>query len=177
MKRFLIITLILTLAVFGFNCQTKNNKGLISSNNFKSLKYSGVYRFGSYGDTIQTGPGGQVIIYSVSNDSVLFYIDISNGPPSYNMGSLYDKLYIISDKCTFNKKFDYCVGSCIWSFVFDNDVLTIKTIENGYDCGFGGNVIADGVYKKISSSQPDYFDDAHGKRIYFAKTKPEEYYK
>ena len=177
MKRFLMITLILSFVLAGFNCQTKNNKGLAGSDKFKSLRYAGVYRSGSYGDSTQNGPGGQVIIYAISDDSVLFYLDVSRGAPSYNMGSLYNRLNVGSDKCIFNIKLDYCDSLCKLSFDFKDSILTVSTIDKGYDCGFGGNVIADGIYKKVDSNQPKYFEDAHGAKIYFDKTTPENYYK
>lgn len=93
------------------------------------------------------------------------------------MGSIYDKCYIDSSKTKFYRKFDYCDNPCEWSLSFSDTTLTIETINNGYDCGFGGNVIADGVYKKVNPKQPDYFEDMHGNKIYFAKTKPENYFK
>ena len=175
MKRLLLITLTLSIIFVGFNCQSKNNKGLTNVEKLKTLKYAGIYRFGSYGDSTQTGPGGQVIIYALTDDSVLFYLDVSLGAPSYNMGSLYDRCYVSSDSGIFYKKFDYCDGICKWKFVFSDSILTISTIDNGYDCGFGGNVWADGEYKKNSKNQPDYFEDIHGVKYYFEKTKPEDY--
>ena len=177
MKNLLLITLTLSIAFAGFNCQSKTNKRLTSADKVKSSKYAGTYRFGSYGDPTQTGPGGQVIIYALSDDSVLFYLDVSRGAPSYNMGSLYNRLTVGSDKCVFNKKLDYCESPCKLEFVFKDSILTVSTLENGYDCGFGGNVIADGVYKKVDSNQPEYFENAHGKKVYFEKTPPELYYK
>jgi hypothetical protein len=175
MNKLSTISLILFIALIGFNCQTKSNNGLSSSSNLKSLRLAGIYRFGSYGDTTQTGPGGQVIVYVLSNDSALFYLDVSRGAPSYNMGTLYDRFCVNSDSSIYYKKFDYFDGICKWKYVFSDSTLTITTIDNGYDCGFGANVWADGVYKKVDTNQPEYFVDLHGVKYYFAKTKPEDY--
>lgn len=117
------------------------------------------------------------MIYACSEDSVLFYLDVSRGAPSFNMGSLYDKLYVGSNKSVFFKKLEYCDNPCKLSFIFTDTTLTIETLDNGYDCGFGGNVIADGIYKKVDSKQPEYFEDAHGEKVYFDKTPPEKYLK
>ena len=163
------------MAFLEFKCQLKSANGLISGDKLKTLRYAGTYRFGSYGDTTKFGPGGQVIIYALNDDSVLFYLDVSRGAPSYNMGSLYNSLKVNSDKCIFNKKFDYCDNNCKLSFKFKDSLLIISTINN--DCGFGGNVIADGIYKKVNSDQPTFFEDAHGNKIYFDKTKPDNYFK
>jgi len=153
------------------------NEKTPENHKLKSSKYSGTYQYGSYGDTTQSGPGGQIKVYAESDDTVLFYIDVSRGSPSYNMGSLYDKFYVGSDKGVFYKKFKYTDKPCKWSFVFNDSTLIIETIDDCYDCGFGGNVFADGTYKKVNFIQPDYFEDAHGRKIYFAKTKPGGYLK
>lgn len=174
MKRFLLIILILSIALTGFNCQSKNNR-LANTERLKTLKYAGTYRFGSYGDTTQTGPGGQVIIYALTDDSVLFYLDVSRGAPSYNMGSMYNRLFVNSNKCIFNIKLDYCDNPCKLEFEFNDSTLTISTIDN--DCGFGGNVIADGIYKKVDSNQPKYFENGEGDKVYFDKMTPENYNK
>ncbi len=164
-----IITLFLSIGIW----QSKGKE--ITGNKPKSLKYAGTYRYGSYADSSQTGGGGQIIIYAESDDTVLFYIDLSVGAPSYNMGMLYDRFPVKSDKCVYYKKCDFCISPCKWSITFNDSSLIIETIDHGYDCGFGGNVIPDNIYKKISSQQPDYFEDPHGRKVYFSKTKPENY--
>ena len=176
MKKTLIVLLLLGAVIWSIGCKTKSDKEP-ASHKSNTLNYAGIYEYGAYGDSTQTGASGQIIIYAESTDTILFYLDVSIGAPSYNMGSIYDKCHIASDKTTFHRKFDYCNNSCEWSLNFSDTTVTIETINNAYDCGFGGNVIADGVYKKVSSEQPDHFEDMYGNKIYFAKTQPANYSK
>jgi hypothetical protein len=58
----------------------------------------------------------------------------------------------------------------------EGKVLIIKTINNCYECNFGGNVIVDNQYKlREGTSNPEYFIDGHGHKIFFNKTSPEDY--
>ena len=56
-------------------------------------------------------------------------------------------------------------------------VLTIKTIDNCYECGFGANVTVDNQYIFKDNKIPKYFIDGHGHKIFFATTDPENYLK
>lgn len=174
MKR--ILTTIIAIVVIYSNsgCQSIQKNGLVKEEN-KSTIYAGTFK---YGESPEKGPTGQITFYPESKDNLLFYIDISNGAPSYNMGTLYDRIAISNNKGIFVKKFVHCIGLCKWSIEFTSDsTLTIKTLDNNYDCGFGGNVWADGNYKKLKKGIIDYFIDMHGHKYFFDKTKPEDYYK
>ena len=173
MKKFLFILIGIGLILCSCNFSTRNSKVKPESNS-KHSNFDGVY---NYGDSTGDGPNGQVIIYTESNESVLFYISISRGAPSYNSGSLYDRITIKNRIGTFYKKYEFEEHGCKWTFVFSYDTLTIKTIDLNYGCGFGGNVIADGIYKKVKNLQQDFFIDSFGEKYYFSKTKPEDYVK
>jgi hypothetical protein len=148
---------------------------VLFSNFSKVSKYDGVYR---YGDPFGEGPNGQVIIFEESDSSLLFYIDISLGSPSYNMGTLYDRIVIKDGKGVFlSREFENNKSSCKWSFTFSKKILTVATIGNNYECGFGGNVRVDGNYKKVKKLKQDFFIDPHGVKYFFSKTKPEDYYR
>ena len=151
------------------SCQANKKKATQNS-----LKCSGVYK---YGTNPEKGPTGQVTVYQEPNGSILFYINISRGAPSYNMGNLYDRVKIKSNKGIYYYKDEEENESCSFSFVFTNDKLTITTLNNGYNCGFGGNVIVDGEYYKVKNDKFDLFIDIHGKKYFFKKTKPEDYAK
>jgi hypothetical protein len=177
MKNISAAILILILILLVISCQTQS-KRTKDNDKLKTLKYAGIYQYGGYADTSYKGSCGRIIIYAESDDTVLFYIDLSRGAPSYNMGSLYGKLCVSNEKITFvNREFEYENVSCKWLLTFADSTLTIKTIDNCYNCGFGGGVIADNIYKKISSIQPDSFENGEGTKVFFAKTKPEEYYR
>ena len=131
-----------------------------SQTNEVVTKLDGVYR---YGDSSGEGPNGQVIIFTESDDSLLFYINISRGAPSYNMGTLYSRIAIKDGQGVFfSREFEIGEEACKWSFTFSKNILTIKTIGKNYECGFGGNVWADGIYKKVENFKQDFFIDPHG---------------
>jgi hypothetical protein len=132
--------------------------------------YAGTY---SYGDDVEKGRIGTIFIYPESDSTILFYIDLNRGAPSYNMGSLYGRVIIKNDSGIFYTKFDYAEKGCKWIFKFSKSNLNIKVIED--ECGFGRAVYADGEFKRVSQKSLDYFEDMEGKKIYFKTTKPEEY--
>ncbi len=159
--------LFFSIITYGQTKVKKTDKRLTS-------KYAGTY---SYGKDIEKGRIGTIFIYSETDSTILFYIDLNRGAPSYNMGSLYGRVKIINGSGTFFTKFDYSENSCKWNFRFLKNDLTIKTVDEQDDCGFGYAVIADGIFRKTSNKMLNYFEDMEGKKIYFKNTKPEDYYK
>jgi hypothetical protein len=137
-------------------------------------KYAGIF---TYGSDQEKGGIGTIIIYPETDTTVLFYIDLNRGAPSYNMGSLYGRVILKNDAGSFYTELDQADKGCKWTFNFVKDSLTIETITGYYDCGFGNAVYADGVYKKQSYKLLEYFEDMEGEKVYFSKTKPEDYYK
>ena len=165
MKRTAAISLLL-FSVISFG-QTKTNKFLTS-------KYTGTY---AYGRDIEKERIGTIFIFPETDTTILFYIDLNRGAPSYNMGSLYGRVKIVSNKGTFSTSFDSSNKGCKWTFLFSKNNLTIKTVDEQDYCGFGYAVFADGVFKRTSNRIISSFEDMEGKKIYFTKTKPEDYYK
>lgn len=159
--------LILSLTIGGQTSTLLTHKPLTS-------KYSGTF---NYGADVEKGRMGTILIYPETDTTVLFYINLNRGAPSYNMGSLYGRVILENGAGTFYTKFDKADNGCKWTFDFVKDSLTIKTIAGYYDCGFGNAVYADGVYTKQSYRLLEYFEDMEGEKVYFSKTKPEDYYK
>ncbi len=168
-----IAVILILMAFLCLSCQTNNKKKTIGIT-LQTTKYAGVY---SYGVSPEKGPTGQITIYPESDDSILFYIDISRGAPSYNMGNLYDRVKIKSNKGMYYVRYEENENPCSFSFVFTSDKLIIKTEKNGFDCGFGGNVSVDGEYYKVKNAKFDHFIDMTGTKYFFSRTKPEEYAK
>lgn len=137
-------------------------------------KYAGIY---SYGVNAEKERVGSITVFPETDTTVLFYIDLNVGAPSYNMGSLYGRVVIKNDTGTFFTKYDYEDNGCKWKFVFTKDDITIKAIEGQADCGFGHAVFADGVFNTQSNKVVEYFENMEGKKVYFKETKPEDYYK
>jgi len=165
------LTIIFLLFGLSFsNCEqttTSNNSNLLT------LKYAGTY---SYGSGVENGGVGNISIYPETDSTILFYLDINRGAPSYNMGSLYGQLKIKNDNGTFYSKFDYTDNACKLAFQFSKDILNIKTVDGQDGCGFGNAVYADGDFKRETNKIPDYFENGEGTKVYFKTTSPEEYY-
>jgi hypothetical protein len=161
------------LITLGFLLLTLMSFGQTKSETTKS-KYGGVY---SYGTDDEKSNVGTITIYHEAGDTFLFYIELYHGAPSYNMGSLYGRVKITNDTGTFYSKLDKADKGCKWAFRFQADMLTIKTVDNLIDCGFGNGVIVDGNFKRQPNKSFDNFTDMEGKKVYFKDTKPEDYYK
>lgn len=140
-------------------------KGKAPSGASKGPVFAGEY---SYGPGADKGRSGNIIIFPNNDSTLLFAIDLSIGPPSYNMGSLFDTLKI-KDHQAIYKTSPYSDKGCKWQIYFYGDSLTIKTLDNGDDCGFGGSVIADGNYKLVSRKIPRTYVTQDGDTLYRAK--------
>ena len=92
------------------------------------------------------------------------------------MGYLYGRVKIVNDRGTFFTTFDSVSNGCKLAFLFSKNNLTIETVDGQDYCGFGYAVIADGAFKRRSKKLISSFEDMEGKKIYFSKTKPEDYY-
>ena len=165
--RLLLLIGLLTATIFGF-AQTKNSKSVVTD------KYSGIY---SFGENVEKGPVGSVTVFAETDTTILFFIDICRGAPSYNLGQLYGRLKIENGKGIYFSKYDFDEKGCKWEVTIDNNTLTIKTIYDCFECGFGGNVIADNKYIRKTLTKPEYFTDGEGTKVFFNKTSPENYAK
>lgn len=165
--RLLLLIGLLTTTIFGF-AQTKNTKSVLTE------RYSGIY---SFGENIEKGPVGSVTVFAETDTTILFFIDICRGAPSYNLGQLYDRLKIENGKGIYFSKYDFDEKGCKWEVIIDNNMLTIKTIDNCFECGFGGNVIAENKYIRKILTKPEYFTNGEGNKVFFNKTSPENYMK
>ena len=144
------------------------------TNKLLTSKYQGTY---SYGKDVERGRIGTIFIYPETDSTILFYIDLNRGAPSYNMGSRYGQLKITNGSGTFYTKLGSSNKGCKLTFLFSKKSLTIETVEEQDDCEFGYAVVADGVFMRTTNKLPDYFVDMEEKKIYFKKTKPDDYYK
>jgi hypothetical protein len=130
-----------------------------------TAKYGGTFGYQ------KGGASGTILVYPETDTTVLFYIDINNGAPSYNMGSRYDRLRIINGKGTYESQ----DKGCRWTLQFSKNTITIATVAESYDCGFGNGVAADGIFEQTSKVIPQYFVTAEGTKYFFTTTSPEKY--
>lgn len=157
--KLVLILLLMLLSVSGYGQAIKND--------FETTKYGGIFQY----ELGRSGAYGRILIYPESDTTVLFYIDISKGAPSYNMGSLYDRMRIMNDQAIYESG----TSDCRWTFLFAENRIIVKTLGQSDDCGFGGSIIADGVFERTSKVLPVYFVNGEGEKIFFKTTPPEKY--
>lgn len=118
----------------------------------------------------KSGGSASVTVYPDTDNSILFYIKIQYGGPSYKSGSLFGRVKIDNGIAIFSNN-DY---DCRFNMTFTNNSLIIRTLKDKNDCGFGYGVIADGTYKRISNKIVEYYIDEDGKRVYFNELTHED---
>ena len=127
-------------------------------------KYGGSY---SYGTDIEKERIGSIDIYPETDSSVLFYLDLNRGAPSYNMGAEYGRLVVKNDSAIYLAQSS---DACKLLFTFLGKSIVIKSINNS-GCGYGGGVYADGSFYKDSDLVKSSFINHQGDTIYFASFK------
>jgi len=159
------VNLVSVLLLFPFS--------ICSNAQYVTSKFAGTY---SFGKDIEKERVGTVIVYPETDSTILYYIDLNRGAPSYNMGSLYSRVKLKNGEAEFQTQVspNKC---CKWVFKFSNEALTIATVENCVDCGFGYHVYVDGKYFRISKKIPEHFVNGEGRKIFFKETTPEKYLK
>lgn len=121
----------------------------------------------SFGDNVEKGPVGSVIVYPLTDSSALFYLDVCRGAPSYNLGQLWGQLSIKDNVGTYDSKIEDDDLNCVLKFEFSTENLKVTTDEKHDDCGFGHAVYADNTYKLVDKSIPKYFINGEGDTILF----------
>ncbi len=162
------------LLLTGFLFIGKSNAQTKVPINFVTTKYEGTY---TYGENSAKGRMGSVMLFAEADSTMLFYIDVNHGAPNYHMGTLYGRIKMIGDSAIFYTKFESGDTGCKWKVKFIKSKLVITTIQEQYDCGFGHQVFADGEFSRASKKPLEYFETKEGTKIFFNKTKPEDYYK
>ncbi len=159
--------LVFILLFMSLSCvaQMKNKR----EESFKTAQYAGKY---SYGEGAEYGMG-EVIVYPESDTTVLFYIQLIVGEPSYNMGDLYGRITLIDGKGVFERKSSYSDEGCKWTMTFADNKLVIEILDEQYECGFGYGVYADGEYTRKSNAIPEYFIDFTDTKHYFKNLETE----
>jgi hypothetical protein len=94
---------------------------------------------------------GDLDISQISADKFKFKVSVTGGPPSHTGGFMEGVATLVQNKGTYSTKE---FGECTLEFTFGKDV-TIKTLKGDpASCGFGMNVMADGVYPRKSYNDP-----------------------
>ncbi|MDO7874409.1 hypothetical protein Q5H93_06665 [Hymenobacter sp. ASUV-10] len=138
----------------------------------RTAAYAGEY---NWGDTTRTEAGGTLTVYPESDSTVLLYLDISNGPPAFHLGQLYQRATVRQGvgRCAFKGEYDSL--GCELQLAFSSQAVVIRTEVGRGECGFGQGVYADETYRRTSAAVPQQFDDGGGRKVVFKTTSPEQY--
>ncbi len=137
-----------------------------------TLNIGGTY---SFGDNVEKGPVGSVILYPLTDSSALFFLDVCRGAPSYNLGQLFGQMTIKNDIGIYDSRVDGDDFNCVLRFEFSSEQLKVTT-DNGHDdCGFGHAVYADHTYRQLDKSIPQYFIDGQVDTTFFKGMTVEKY--
>jgi hypothetical protein len=126
----------------------------------QTRKYAGSY---FYGDTI---PQGAIDIYPESDTTLLFSIYLINS--NYHMGFNMGRIHIRKDSAIF-ENINPNHYNCRLYFEFKMNALTVKTIGEHNDCGYGYGVMSDGVYHRTNDKIPEYTLTPESDTVYFKK--------
>ncbi len=170
--RFYSWCLVVPVIYFAFACNTNNPQNRDASSTNDS-SFSGIYK---YGTTAKEGRFGVLYVYPVSDTTMLIYLELSRGKPSYNSGALYSAIHLNSNGVAYFKKEDKSYLDCSIKFLFKKDFVEIITDSTHRKCPFGYGVYADGNYRKVSYEIPQSFINRHADTVYF-KTLIERYEK
>lgn len=125
---------------------------------------------GVYGYKYENAGSGEIRIHPDSDTSALFHLDVYNGPPAYNSGSLYGRV-IMKEKneFVFSEIIEFQSTKCILTFYLDADGISVSNSNpNGHNqCGFGNNVDAAGTYPLIDPAVPQFYYSGEGSEIPF----------
>ena len=130
---------------------------------FAQTDYSGSYSFQEKvnyqkGDKMKPGKedqgrGGSLKLFKLDDGRYKFWLSLSKGWPSYNMGEVDGFISVVNNKATFSEKNEYSEGDCKIVFTFSNGSVKIEQMSTDSECGFGMGVYADGDYKVKSAGK------------------------
>jgi hypothetical protein len=163
LKYKLLSFFVIFLASFS-NAQTKPIKKLPAT-----MVLAGEY---AYGKDAEKGRVGLIYIYAKTDSTILLYLDLNRGAPSYNMGSIWGEAVVKKGNALFSASLEGNKKSCSFNLMFKDDRVIIQTTNDQDDCDFGYGVLADGTFIRRSKKQPQYFIDATGEKIYFKNLLP-----
>ena len=146
MKRSLLILIFLSLAI---------------ASNKDKIDPTGTYKLDSKLRKIGQetyGNGGEIRVNMLNDSTIVVGFYFQNGAPSYNMGFFYDTLEYRNSKAIYRCDDDDSTCALTLTFTKDAVVSNEKTQDYNWGCGFGHGVVANGYFRKVSSSMPIKLD-------------------
>lgn len=111
------------------------------------------------------GYAGLIQVNTLAEHKIIMTFSINKGAPSYNSGTFTDTLDYVNNQAVYT--IPEVDKSCQISFTFTEKGVTVK--EKAADlnsaCGFGHAVVADGFFKKVSSTKPVLHNPGTGEEL------------
>ena len=138
---------------------------LLNNSYGQDVDYAGTYTYGASPDKGRTGV---IYVYPDSDSTLLFYLELNRGAPSYNSGAITGQMNIYSPgKANFTmiKETDFI--NCSMNFWFTNDSLFIRTNDKADECGYGYGIHSYGDFKRTNKEKPEFFIERNGEKTWF----------
>ena len=100
-------------------------------------------------EALNAGPSGTVVLQKIEDNKYRFWLDVTIGWPSYNLGETDGIISFVNDTASFDNTFEGATNSCILKFRISDNVISINSPSSSFDCGFGNGVHADGDYTRL----------------------------
>lgn len=136
-----------------------------------TTRYAGEYRWGA---AAAEEAGGILTVYPESDSTVLFQIDANDGSPAYHLVNVLGRATLRGNTAYYSAKAPEDEHGCRLRIAFTPAVATVAGVP-GYtqDCLFGGNLTADGTYRRVSQRVPASVLSGDGDTLYFAHLPPD----
>jgi hypothetical protein len=111
------------------------------------------YSFKPEGDppkeAVNAGPSGKLVLLKMDNNKYRFWLDVTVGWPSYNLGETDGTIIFVNDTASFDNTFEGAEKPCILKFRVNGTTININAMSTSFNCGFGNGVNADGDYARL----------------------------
>ena len=99
------------------------------------------------------GKTGDLTLLKIDADRYKFWLSVSRGWPSYNLGEINGIMIIKDGKASFSVMQEYAETLCKINFIFGTNYVEVEQLSTDSDCGFGHAVYADGKYLKRNATR------------------------
>lgn len=151
-----LIFLLIISGVFCFDSKAQNRDSVSGKEVTGTFQYKFKGKFKGNSNEIKILALGKGKL-KISFDLVYPYL-MQNGEPMVNIGQTTGTADIEGDMAIFTEENEYSDVPCKITIKFTKPG-EIEVTQNDSDCGFGHNVSAEGIYKKVSNIKPT-FDDS-----------------
>lgn len=142
----------------------------IATSFFSSVVYADKVLPGTYNNikAEERGKVGRLLLYPKENNTFLFSLTLNRGKPSYNSGHMFGELIFVDNVALYQiADFKFEEKICKLEFKNIDKIISISSIDNNNQCGFGFGVYADGEYSLTSNEIPKSYIDTLGNTVKF----------